>query len=378
MQINQEANYKNFYTLANSLPQIVWTATPDGMLDYFNDRWYTYSGMDYESSQGLGWANAIHEDDIAELSKIWQACLKTGEKYYVQARVKSAMGGYRWLLIRALPFLADDRITHWFGTCTDIEEQKNAELALKNLSLELRIANDEIKLRNQRLTRINADLDNFVYTASHDLKSPINNIESLVNSLYEVLESPIPDKEESLLLLKMIDQSVERFKNTINDLAEVAKFHNEEIEDEEEIALEEVFKEVMQTLHGLVSKYQANVIADFSTVPLMRFSTKNLRSIYYNLISNAIKYSSPERLPEVKLYTIREDEFIVLHVEDNGLGIREQDKEKVFKIFKRLHLHVEGSGVGMAIVKKIVDNNNGKIEIQSELGKGTCFKIYLR
>ena len=368
---------KNFYVLANSLPQIVWTATPDGLLDYFNERWYTFSGLNYETSVGTGWAAQIHPDDLPELQKEWMDCLSSGKNYYVQARVRTVDGNYRWLLIRALPYRNENNeIGHWFGTCTDIEDQKESELHLQNLSRELTIANEEIHLRNIRLTKINLDLDNFVYTASHDLKGPIYNIESLVTSLYESLQSVDQDKEESLLLLNLIEKSVERFKNTVNDLSEIAKVQSEEIEDEEEIDFKDLLKEVSLTLNGLIAKYGATVESDFTKAPKISFSTKNLRSIYYNLISNAIKYSSPERKPHVVIYTNYEDGYLVLNVKDNGLGIKELDKEKVFKIFKRLHLHVEGSGVGMAIVKKIIDNQGGKIDIESEVGKGTTFKIY--
>jgi len=105
------------------------------------------------------------------------------------------------------------------------------------------------------------------------------------------------------------------------------------------------------------------------------FSRKNLRSIFYNLVSNAIKYRHANRNPIISLRTYHEKEFIVLKIEDNGLGIKEEDYHKLFEMFKRLHSHVEGSGIGLAIVKRIIENYGGKINVSSKLGEGTTFKI---
>lgn len=375
---NQAEVYKNFYRLANSLPQIVWTATPDGLLDYFNDQWFIYSGMTYLDSVGQGWASALYEEDLAHLTQVWTDCLHTGNQYHVQARVRNKEGHYRWLLIRALPYRnAQNEIVHWYGTCTDFEDQKDSELQLKRITQELKMANEEIYFRNQRLTKINADLDNFVYTASHDLKAPIYNIESLVSSLHEAFQAPLLNMEEPLLLLKMIDQSVEILKNTIHDLTEVAKVQNEDEDDHEEIVFEKLLKEVRQTLNGLITKYNAVVTCDFSKAPRIKFSMKNMRSIFYNIISNGIKYSDSNRMPHIHLETnLIQGDYLQLFIKDNGLGIKETDKEKVFKIFKRLHVHVEGSGIGMSIVKRIIDNHGGKIEIESEVGVGTTFNLY--
>ncbi len=103
-----------------------------------------------------------------------------------------------------------------------------------------------------------------------------------------------------------------------------------------------------------------------------------MRSIFYNLISNALKYRHPERNPVVDLKTEQLDDGILLTVKDNGLGISDANKEKVFSMFKRLHDHVEGSGVGLYIVKRIVTNAGGRIELESKLEEGTTFKIFLK
>lgn len=254
------------------------------------------------------------------------------------------------------------------------ELQKANELSLK-LNRELE---ERVKERTKKLTKINNDLDTFIYTASHDLKAPIANIEGLMQLLYtRFSEDPVP-AEKVLPLMDMINESVNRFKSTLKDLTEVAKVESEEITDESRVNLADMLQEVKLTVTDLIQQYEAEIEEDFSQAPELRFSRKNLRSILYNLLSNAIKYSSPERKPHIRIFSAPVEGYILLSVQDNGLGIRKAGREKVFGMFKRLHSHVEGTGVGMAIVKRIIENSGGKIEVESELDKGSTFKVYLK
>lgn len=254
------------------------------------------------------------------------------------------------------------------------ELQKANELTLK-LNRELE---ERVKERTKKLTKINNDLDNFIYTASHDLKAPIANIEGLMQLLYtRFSEDPVPE-EKVLPLMDMINESISRFKSTLKDLTEIAKIDNEEVSDESRVNLAEMLQEVKLTVSDLIQQYDAIIEEDFSRFPNLRFSRKNLRSILYNLVSNAIKYSSPERKPHIRVCSAPVDGHILLTVQDNGLGIRKDARDKVFGMFKRLHSHVDGTGVGMAIVKRIIENSGGRIELESELGKGSMFKVYLK
>lgn len=237
----------------------------------------------------------------------------------------------------------------------------------------LREAEETLKTRNEELQKINNDLDNFIYTASHDLKSPVSNLEGLFNMLLSKIEL-----DDKLLRLKvMIEASFARFKNTITALTEIAKVQKEDAEDLEVVKFSDTVEEVKSDIKEQIEKYDAQIQAEF-TVEQIRFSRKNLRSILYNFITNAIKYSDLQRRPVVKIATEKEDDFVVLTIADNGLGIPLENQNKIFQMFKRLHDHVEGTGVGLYIVKRIVDNAGGKIEVESEEGKGTAFKVYFK
>lgn len=227
---------------------------------------------------------------------------------------------------------------------------------------------------NNKLQRANTDLDTFVYTASHDLKAPIANIEGLVDLLKRKIN---PESEELAPIFNMIQLSMQRFQATIKDLSEVTHIQKE-AEKETIVAIQEVVEEVKALLYEMIKSTDVRIETDFQSCSQIRFSRSNLRSIVYNLLSNAIKYHSPERQPLIRIKTKKTGEQVLLSVQDNGLGFSADKKGKIFTMFKRLHNHVEGTGIGLFIVKRIVDNTQGSLEVESEEGKGTTFNIYLK
>ncbi|HEY4650328.1 MAG TPA: ATP-binding protein, partial [Pontibacter sp.] len=126
-----------------------------------------------------------------------------------------------------------------------------------------------------------------------------------------------------------------------------------------------------------INETGAHIETNFEVEAIL-YARKNLRSIMYNLVSNAVKYRSEERAPSVRVSTYRKNDFVVLEIADNGLGIRKEQQHKLFSMFKRLHKHVEGTGIGLYIVKRIIENNGGRIEVESEYDKGTTFRVYFR
>src|SRR5690606_24843048 len=145
----------------------------------------------------------------------------------------------------------------------------------------------------------------------------------------------------------------------------------------EPLEFEHILQDVMLDIDSLAKESNANVQVDFQVKNLL-YARKNLRSIIYNLVSNALKYRKPDQAPEVHISTYMEDDYVVLRVQDNGLGIKKGQEQKLFNMFKRLHNHVEGTGIGLYIVKRIIENNGGRIELESELGQGTTFRVYFK
>jgi two-component system, sensor histidine kinase len=179
-------------------------------------------------------------------------------------------------------------------------------------------------------------------------------------------------------IIDMIDTSIMRFKRTVADLADIAKVEKQVDDVNDAVDVAEVISDILLDLRMPIEQSGAIIEVELEKCVGVIFSEKNLKSIFYNLISNAIKYRHPERNPLIRVSCQHEDGFFVVSVQDNGLGLNDKDENKVFGMFQRQHSHVEGSGVGLYIVKKMIDNTGGKITVKSTIGEGTVFRVYFK
>ncbi|MBO0357797.1 PAS domain-containing protein [Hymenobacter sp. BT186] len=253
-------------------------------------------------------------------------------------------------------------------------QELNEELAAINE--EMQATNEELSDTNQQLSRTNVDLDNFIYTASHDLRAPIANIEGLLQALTHQLPPSVANEDQVQPILDMMQGAVERFQKTINHLTDVTKLQKEQIQPTQTVDLAAILEEVRLDLTPLLAATQATLRVDVGTCPTISFSQKNLRSVVYNLLSNALKYSHPNRPPQVVVRCHQAKGYAVLEVEDNGLGLDEGQQARLFGMFQRFHDHVEGTGIGLYMVKRMIENVGGRIQVQSQLGEGTTFIVF--
>jgi len=262
-----------------------------------------------------------------------------------------------------------------FEVAVEVTEQVLARQQVQQLNEELTAANEALHETNSRLVRTNADLDNFVYTASHDLKAPITNIEGLLALLPELLPDTVLTDEHVAPVLERMQESIERFRRTITHLTDVSQLQAEFAQPAETLSLAAIIEDVRQDLHFQFLETGAVLdVAVNGTQPRV-FSPKNLRSLMYNLLSNALKYRHPERVPQVRIRCQPAGDSLVLTVQDNGLGLSPAQQQRLFQLFQRLHAHVEGSGVGLYAVKKIVENAAGTITVASQQDVGTTFTL---
>jgi PAS domain S-box-containing protein len=347
--------------LLSNTVDFIYSFDLDGKFTYVNKAMLDILGIKLEDAIGKSFFDLGYPSDMAEKRRLQiETVIRTKSPIRDESFYTNKLGKrfYEYIFV---PIMEGDIVKAIAGTSRDITHRYNLI--------------GELKMRNEELSRINYDLDNFVYTASHDLKAPINNIHALIRFLEEDMS---PDsKKNSAELLELIYSSIEKFQNTLTDLSTVVRESAGEEGQVKEVTFKEVIDDVTTNLYEVIERTEATFSFDLKESSI-HFPRKNLRSIIYNLVSNAIKYRSSDRRPEIKISSERVDRYIVLKVSDNGLGIKEQDKVKVFKMFNRLHDHVEGTGVGMAIVSRIVDTSGGKIEIDSEVGKGTTFKVYFK
>ncbi|RAK63941.1 PAS domain-containing protein [Hymenobacter edaphi] len=271
-------------------------------------------------------------------------------------------------------FDEQQQVTGILAFILDVTDKVQARRQVQALNEELQAANEELNDTNAQLTRINTDLDTFVYTASHDLKAPIANIEGLLDALRDYL--PADTAEPMVLhLLGLMQGAVARFQQTVGHLTDVSRLQH--AQPAELVPLAALVDDVRLDLASLIETTRAHLMLDLDACPTVYFAAKNLRSIIYNLLSNALKYRHPERPPLVHLRAHCLPGQVVLTVQDNGLGLTEQQQGKLFTLFRRLHSHVDGSGVGLYMLKRIVENADGTIAVRSWPGLGSIFTVTL-
>ena len=260
----------------------------------------------------------------------------------------------------------------------EVTEQVLARQQVEVLNQALAVTNAELHESNTQLTRTNADLDTFIYTASHDLKAPITNIEGLLTALGRHLPEAARQAPPVPQLLQLMQGAVERFQHTIAQLTDLTRLQQAQQQPAESVDLAALIEAVRLDLAPVLAAAGARVAVAVADCPTVRFAPQHLRSIVYNLLSNAVKYRHPDRPPVVRV-RCRPGAAgtVVLEVEDNGLGLSEGQQARLFGLFQRLHTHVEGTGVGLYMLKRIVDNADGTIAVRSQLGLGTTFTITL-
>jgi len=364
-----EKNAAKVGLILDSMPQIAWTSDLTGLNTFLNRKWYEYIGVPAEDKRPSVILRYVHRDDIMPTFRKWKHSLNTGEKFEMEYRIRRKDGMYRWMLGRALPLRNDmGRVVEWVGTCTDIHDQK---VMLEELAL----AKQQLSTKNEELNRINVDLDNFVYTASHDLKSPVATQEGFLMLLSKRLAGRLDQKETQMM--EMVQASTGKLLKTIRDLTEITKVQKDISAPREKIAFAEILEEVKPDMQTLIAESGAIIQTRFEA-PTIQYARKNLRSIVYNLLNNALKYRHPSRVSQIFISTRQEEARVVLSVADNGLGFKPEQLKKLFTMFKRFHDHVEGSGIGLYMIKRIVENNGGQIEVESQEGEGTVFKVFFK
>ncbi|RAU82915.1 sensor histidine kinase [Pontibacter arcticus] len=229
--------------------------------------------------------------------------------------------------------------------------------------------------QNKNLANANFNLDNFVYTASHDLKSPVNNLQGLLDVLSESFSRNEINRDEIREIIQMMQSSLARFSHTVQDLTTIIMVEKDMEDHGQELNVLEVVDDVKQEISHLIDEAAAVVEVKYTEEIVINFSKNNFKSILTNLLTNALKYRSSERQPKVVVNLEKVAEKVQLSVTDNGLGIPPDKQDKVFSIFKRFHTHIEGTGVGLYIVKRIMDNVGGEIQLDSEVDKGTTFTL---
>lgn len=384
---------KRYQFITNSIPQKVWATDEEGNLNFFNDVWLDYTGLSVDELKEWGWKKIIHPDEWEEYKGKWQHSLATSTEFELEHRLLNKEGEYRWHLSRGLAYKAEDGKPSmlWVGTHTEIQQHKKLKDELKKAVIErtseLKEANEKLVEKNNSLQKLIKELESFSYVASHDLQEPLRKI--------QLLARYIDDHESQNLTaggkdyFRRILNSAERMQQLINDLLLFTRF-NIEARKFESTNLRPIVEEVLNELSESIQEKHATFdLAHLGSAPVIAFQ---FRQLLQNLIGNALKFSSPNRPPHVVIKSrivsgdklkneklLPEKKYYHVTVTDNGIGFDPQYSERIFEVFQRLHEHEQykGTGIGLAIVKKIVENHNGIITATGKPDKGAQFDIYI-
>lgn len=376
---------EKFRLLADSMPQHIWTSDALGNINYFNQSVYSYSGLKSEDIEKNGWLQIVHPDDREENIKVWVDAIITGKDFLLEHRFRRYDGQYRWQLSRAIPQKdAQGNIQMWVGTSTDIQDQKNFT---ENLEKQVYERTAELEQKNKDLINMNIELQSFAYISSHDLQEPLRKIQTFASRLSDLDEQNISAKAKTYL--NRIEVSAKRMQTLIQDLLTYSRTNSAD-RVFVKVNLDEIAEEVISDFSERIEETNAvinlNPLGEATVIPFQ------FRQLLHNLIGNALKFSKKEQNPyvEIKARKIKGYEtkipvdypdkmYYHLTISDNGIGFADEYKERIFEVFQRLNTESEfsGTGIGLAIVKKIVENHKGIIRAHSEKGKGATFEIYL-
>jgi PAS domain S-box-containing protein len=343
---------REFKFMADSIPQIVWTSRPDGYLDYYNKHWIDYTGMSIEQTQGWGWGPVLHPEDLDNCVRIWTDSYTTGKPYEVEYRFKRASdGAYRWHLGRAIPMRNEEgEIVKWFGSCTDIDEYKRA------LDLEAKVS----------------QFEDFNRIVAHNLRGPAGSIDTIIGMLLEA-----ENEEERVEFIGMLKDSSQGLTDTLNELMKVLEVRFNKNIAFDSCDLTEVTNHVASTLMGQMVSKNAAIKTDFQKQHL-EFPHIYLESIFYNMISNSLKYTKEGVAPVIEITSREEYGKTILTFKDNGLGIDlNEHGHNMFKLNKVFHRGFDSKGVGLFMTKTQIETFGGSISVESQVGLGTTFKITL-
>ncbi len=334
-----------FRTIANAMPQMVWSTLPDGHHDYYNDRWYEFTGVPCGSTDGDSWIGLFHPDDQAQTWAAWQVSLQTGAPYEVEYRLRHRSGEYRWTLGRALPVKDEDgTIVRWMGTCTDIHDQK---------------------LTHHALQESGRRKDEFLAMLAHELRNPLAPIMSGADLLSTGRLDPARVKQVS----GVISRQAAHMTELVDDLLDVSRVTRGLIELDKlpvdmEAVVSEAVEQVRPTADAKSHRLEVHVSPRGSLVSGDR---KRLVQVLTNVLGNSVKYTPNGGHIQLRLDV--GDAQVQVTVEDNGIGMSPQLASEAFELFVQGERSADrsqgGLGIGLALVKSLVELHGGSVRLQS-------------
>ncbi|PAM96212.1 PAS domain-containing sensor histidine kinase [Flavobacterium sp. IR1] len=363
-----EESEKRFRALVNASSDAVYRMNAD----FTGLRNLEDQGFDTNQQQApsVNWIDKyIHPDDRKQAVHFIEASIENKKIFELEHRVLNADGTFTWNFSRAVPIVDDqNNVIEWFGTCTDIHEERTITEKLESLVAD----------RTKELQRSNEDLQQFAHVASHDLKEPVRKIKTFTSRLQDHLSEQLD--EVATRYIERIHVATDRMFNMIDGVLAYSKI-NADLQKPTVVDLNEVIKNIETDLE--VSLQRTGGKIDYDDLATLEGASVLIYQLFYNLINNSLKFAKTNVPPEIKIVSeIKEEKnkrFAVITLTDNGIGFDPDMAERIFETFTRLNSkdNYEGTGLGLALCKKIVERHEGKITATGIINEGAVFSITL-
>jgi PAS domain S-box-containing protein len=348
---------RQFRELADSMPQIVWAARPDGTFDYYNNRWYELTGRPVGISGDASWSDVVHPDDQRECLDRWHAATRSGDPYEIEYRLRDKAGTYHWFLRRALPVRDPGGvITRWFGTCTNIDAVKHTE--------------DVLRRANAEKDALNRELEAFSYSVAHDLRTPLRSIDGFSQAILEDNSEQLDAQGKSNLA--RVRAAAQRMAQLIDDLHALSRLTRSELR-REQVSLSGMVYAIGQQLREADPQRDVEIVIQEGLAA--EGDANLLMAVLQNLLGNAWKFTSRRPKAHIEVGVTSKDGQPVYFVRDDGAGFDMAYVGKLFGAFQRLHSATEfpGTGIGLATVQRVVRRHGGQVWAEGEVGRGATF-----
>lgn len=344
-----------FRYLADALPQLVWTASPTGVVEYYNSRSAEYAGIRQIDVGLWEWEAGVHPDDLELTTIAWLTAVRTGETYQCEHRVRMADGTFRWHLSRAVPILDNGRVVQWFGTATDIHSIKEAEAELQQAS------------RNK---------DEFLALLAHELRNPL----APMRNALELLRGDTFD-EQQRRLHAILDRQVSHMVRLVEDLLEISRISRGDLRLVwEDVDLRDCVAAALELAQPFVRAANHTLTVEQPDKPVrVHGDSVRLSQAVGNLLNNAAKFTPAGGTVSVRMDC--DGPWVRLAVRDEGIGIEPELLARVFDMFTQGAAKGQpagGLGIGLALVRRIVELHGGRVAATSAgTGRGSAFEICL-
>jgi PAS domain S-box-containing protein len=365
---------ERFRVMADGAPIIIWVTDPRGDIRFLNRAYCEFFGVTQEEVMTRGWQPLVHPDDAEAYTSRFFEAIEKRQSYRAQARVRRRDGAWRWIESCAEPlFTRTGEFSGMAGNSPDITERKDFEAELQRLVTE----------RTAKLHELVGELEHLSYTITHDMRAPLRAMRGFADAIGEICSArPEPELDA---LVQLIGRGAERMDLLITDALQYTKAVRQEL------PLAPV--DLGALLRGMLDTYPQFISADIrldEPIPSVLGNEAALTQCFSNLLGNAVKFVRPGEKPRVRVWSEpvgaappaetagAAPEWIRVWVEDQGIGISKTMLPKLFQMFSRGSRDYEGTGIGLALVRKVVQRMGGRVGVESEEGKGSRFWVELR